>query len=389
MRPPSHGLAVPVQRRSAPPTVAQRLARELCTPFVEVDEAGTVRRAAALGAALAAALPVGVVRHVVGEAGEDAVLRALAVRGADFEVTTPQEAMAALAAGATCDDLLYTGCVAHHTRVAAAAALGVRLFVVGTIAEVDDVLTAAPGAGVVCRLSLPASRSGVDSAGGGTYAAEVLRHAAECGLDPAGVAVVLPMRAAGRSEAAQQRMLHQAAAVWETLRHNEIRPWLLSVTAHSEAATSESSGSAPEDDGSSFAHELARLLTTAYSDDIPRVSVGTGPWLVQDCATLVASVVSVTWSGSVRRVVLDAAPFVTGQADLPSYAPHVETSADDQQDDEQVASGPCVLLDQGAPWGAGDGHLVRLPLGLQEGDLVRVGGLTGAPKRHGLPVVSA
>lgn len=379
MRPPSHVVPSPATGRYGVLASAVRAAWDLATPFVEVDPAGVVERCAAVGAALGVARTSGVVRHVVATAADGGTLARLAARGADFEVSTPREARAVLAAGATPDDLTYSGSVAHHARVADVAGLGVRLFVVRTIAEVDDVVASAPGTAVVCRLAGPRLHAGQARRranlrqGQVGQAVEVLRHAAECGLGPAGIAVELD-RLPSSAGSCTDDLLDASARVFELARSHGLRPWLLSVTAQPGALPSDA------DEAAGVVHSLTERLSRSFGPAVPRLSLAAGSWLADGTATLVASVVAVTWHGSVRRVVLDASPYPAAAGGCQRDEVRVESSAD-----ETGPAGPCLLTSGAA---ASDGVVARLPVALRAGDVVRVAGVSGPSAWRGVSILS-
>src|SRR6059058_5427168 len=162
---PSHGVSGGHHRRSsgqrAPgdamtSTLPHRLPRQRTahdttsrtTPYLELDVATAVRRFSDL----AAALPGTAVHYAVKANPHPRLLAALAAAGCRFDVASPVEVRAALDAGAGPDDLVYSNPVKRRDHVAESASLGVRLFVVDSLDEVDKVAAAAPGSRVLCRL---------------------------------------------------------------------------------------------------------------------------------------------------------------------------------------------------------------------------------------------
>ncbi len=80
------------------------------------------------------------------------VLRLLARLGSQFDVASPAEADACLAAGAAAGDLSYGNTVKKSCDIAYAYRLGVRLFAFDCQEELDKLAAQAPGAKVLCRL---------------------------------------------------------------------------------------------------------------------------------------------------------------------------------------------------------------------------------------------
>ena len=226
----------------AAPSVAaaRRAARRevhdlLPTPFLEVETSVVAERLAAL----AAALPGVAVHYAVKANPHPAVLATVAAAGANFDVASPAEVRAALVAGASPDDLVYSNPVKRRDHVAEAAALGVRIFVVDSLPEVHKVAEAAPGTAVVCRLvtsgegsDWPLSRKYGCSVG---QAVEILEAAAELGLDPAGVSFHVGSQQ--RDPNAWRSPIAAAATVFESLRRDGHDPGCSTSAAGSPLAT--------------------------------------------------------------------------------------------------------------------------------------------------------
>src|SRR4051794_24340217 len=90
------------------------------TPYLELDVGTAVRRYRDL----AEALPGTAVHYAVKANPDPLLLSALAAAGCCFDVASPVEVRAALDAGATPDDLVYSNPVKRRDHVAQAAALG-------------------------------------------------------------------------------------------------------------------------------------------------------------------------------------------------------------------------------------------------------------------------
>ena len=80
------------------------------------------------------------------------VLSLLASLGSCFDTASVAEIDMALAAGATPDRISYGNTIKKERDIARAHALGIRLFAVDCMAEVDKVARAAPGSKVFCRI---------------------------------------------------------------------------------------------------------------------------------------------------------------------------------------------------------------------------------------------
>ena len=95
--------------------------------------------------AFAKALPDTRVFYAVKANPAPEVLTLLAALGSCFDTASVPEIEMALAAGATADRISFGNTIKKERDVARAYALGVRLFAVDCIAEVEKVARAAPG----------------------------------------------------------------------------------------------------------------------------------------------------------------------------------------------------------------------------------------------------
>src|SRR5438034_11362255 len=100
----------------------------------------------------AKALPDSRVFYAVKANPAPEVLQLLASMGSCFDTATVAEIEMALAAGATPDRISYGNTIKKERDVARAHQLGVSLFAVDAIEEVEKVARVAPGARVFCRI---------------------------------------------------------------------------------------------------------------------------------------------------------------------------------------------------------------------------------------------
>src|SRR5690242_7153034 len=167
--------------------------------------------------AFAKALPDTRVFYAVKANPAPEVLALLARLGSCFDTASVPEIEMALAAGAAPDRISFGNTIKKERDVARAYALGVRLFAVDCIAEVEKVARAAPGSRVFCRIlsdcigaEWPLSRKfGCEPA----LAADVLEHAHKLGLEAHGVSFHVGSQQ--RNTNAWDRALAQAAAVFK------------------------------------------------------------------------------------------------------------------------------------------------------------------------------
>src|SRR6186997_1517913 len=141
--------------------------------------------------AFAKALPDTKVFYAVKANPAPEVLTLLAALGSSFDTASVPEIEMALAAGATADRISFGNTIKKERDVARAYALGVRLYAVDCVAEVEKIARAAPGSRVFCRIlsdcvgaEWPLSRKfGCEPA----MAADVLEHAHKLGLEAHGI----------------------------------------------------------------------------------------------------------------------------------------------------------------------------------------------------------
>lgn len=332
------------------------------TPFLELEPAIAVDRFEAL----AASLPGVAVHYAVKANPNPDLLRALAVAGCNFDVASPTEVRAALGAGASPDDLIYSNPVKRRDHIVESASLGVRLFVVDSLPEVHKVSEAAPGTAVVCRLVT--SGQGSDWPLSRKYgcavsqAVEILTVAATLGLDPAGVSFHVGSQQ--RDPDAWRSPIAASAVVFTALRAAGLSPWLLDLGGGFPARHE---GDAPA--LHAYARVIEEELERCFGSSRPRTLVEPGRGIVGDAGAVVTTVVAVIQRGDVRWVYLDAGVF-TGLVETLDEAIRyrLETSADGGP------TGPCVLA--GPTCDSADVLYqvdpVQLPLRLQEGDIVRI-----------------
>ena len=157
------------------------------TPCLIVD----VAVAAAQYRRIAAAFAGASVHYAVKANPEPPVLRALVAAGCQFDVASRTEIDLCLAAGAHPATLSYGHTIKKAGDIAYAYGRGVRTFAVDSEAELDKIAVHAPGSAVLCRLlaSSTGARWPLSRKFGCApdMAADLMRRAADRGLDPAGL----------------------------------------------------------------------------------------------------------------------------------------------------------------------------------------------------------
>src|SRR5579862_1557611 len=160
---------------------------EPATPFVVID-LDLVR---AQHRALAAAMPFAEIFYAVKANPASEVIATLGRLGVGFDLASEGEIDRCLALGIPAASFSFGNTVKRESDIARAHAHGVRLFAFDSLGELDKLARAAPGAGVFCRLAVPA--------GGAEWpltrkfgchpemAGHLLLQARERGLKPTGV----------------------------------------------------------------------------------------------------------------------------------------------------------------------------------------------------------
>ncbi len=177
--------------------------------------------------------------HYAAQHGLDpAILAALAREGSRFVVGSAADVTTCMAAGVPAGDLVF-GVAAPRRELAAAAAVGVRTFVVDTPEAVADVGLTVPGAAVLARLGSP-TREGTRRPSGPTplLALGLLNQAAASGLDAAGFSLQCAPLAPSASQSPSapsgrgwRWALGASAYLFARLRAAGHRPWLLDLGA--------------------------------------------------------------------------------------------------------------------------------------------------------------
>jgi len=324
--------------------------------------------------AFAKALPDTRVYYAVKANPAPEVLVLLARLGSCFDTASVAEIEMVLAAGATADRISYGNTIKKERDIAHAYALGVRLFAVDCVAEVEKVARAAPGARVFCRIlsdcvgaEWPLSRKfGCEPA----MAADVLEHAHRLGLEAYGVSFHVGSQQ--RNPHAWDRALASAAAVF---RECGERGLSLSMVNLGWGFTTKYLKNVPT--VKTYGSAIFRALRRHFGNAIPETIIEPGRGMVGNAGVIEAEVVLVSKKSEnddVRWVYLDIGKF-GGLAETmdesiryPIRTPH---------DGDEF--GPCVLA--GPTCDSADVMYEKqpyaLPVSLAIGDRVLIEG-TGA-----------
>lgn len=295
------------------------------------------------------------------------LLSALAQVGARFDVASPAEVRAALAAGASADELVYSNPVKRADHIRDAAYLGVRLFAVDSLPEVSKIAGHAPGAAVLARIRTSGAGSDYPlSRKFGASTAEtvaMLRTADALGLVAAGVSFHVGSQQ--HDPLAWGPPIATAAQIFDELADLGIRPDILDLGGGFPAGHE---GPTPTPPLRAYADAIEDHLEAAFGGHRPHTIIEPGRGIVGDAGTVVASVIGVVQRDGRRWVHLDAGVF-SGLVETLDEA--IRYRIDSSADAGPV--GPCVLA--GPTCDSADVLYekvpVDLPLSLTEGDTVR------------------
>lgn len=259
--------------------------------------------------ALAAALPSAKIFYAMKANPAPDILAMLADLGSSFDSASIYEIRDALAAGAAPERLSFGNTIKKQTDIAAAYALGVRLFAFDSMAELQKLADAAPGSKVYCRLRFEASAT-ADWPLGGKFgcsldmARDLLTAAGDMGLDAYGVSfhVGSQQRDVGEWDVA----IGRAAMLFTDLADRGVNLRLLNVGGgfparyRTDAASQEDHASA-----------LVAALHKHFGNRQPEILVEPGRSLVGDAGMIRSEVVLVTQKAydGPRWVYLDIGKF--------------------------------------------------------------------------------
>jgi ornithine decarboxylase len=140
--------------------------------------------------ALRSYVPNAAVYYAVKANADPELLRLLVALGCGFDVASPGEIDACLAAGATPEMISFGNTVKKESAIRYAGEQGIRLYSVDSAAEVEKIARAVPGADVCCRFTVRTTGAQwpISRKFGCTEedAVELLRYARSLGLNPRG-----------------------------------------------------------------------------------------------------------------------------------------------------------------------------------------------------------
>jgi ornithine decarboxylase len=239
----------------------------------------------------ARALPNTKVYYAVKANPDPAVLQLLVELGSSFDAAAIAEIGAVIAAGGTPENISYGNTIKKECDIAHAFALGVRLFAVDAVEEVDKVVRAAPGAKVFCRIlcdgdgaEWPLSRKcGCDV----NMAIEVLEHAHCSGLVAFGVSFHVGSQQLNPE--AWDPALHATAHIFRELGERGIDLKLVNLGGGFPARYLKNVPTA-----AIYGEAITRALQRHFGNRIPQTIIEPGRGLVGDAGVIKAEVVLVS-----------------------------------------------------------------------------------------------
>ena len=255
------------------------------------------------------ALPDSAIFYAVKANPAPEILRLLAGLGSNFDTASVQEIEMALDAGATADRISFGNTIKKERDIARAYELGVRLFAVDAVEEVDKIARVAPKARVFCRVltdgagaEWPLSRKfGCAPA----MAIDVLQHAHDLGLTAAGVSfhVGSQMTDTGAWDAA----LADASMIFKAMEARGIQLTLVNMGGGFPTRYLKDIPSAE-----AYGNAIHDALTHHFGNRLPRTIIEPGRGMVGNAGTIKAEVVLVSRKSAddtARWVYLDIGKF--------------------------------------------------------------------------------
>jgi ornithine decarboxylase len=317
----------------------------------------------------ARALPESRIFYAVKANPAPEVLQLLAELGSSFDTASVPEIEMALAAGATPDRISFGNTIKKERDIATAHALGITLFAVDSVAEVEKIARAAPGARVFCRVladgagaEWPLSRKfGCDPA----MAIDVLEHAHKLGLSAHGVSFHPGSQQAQLK--AWDRALADAAMVFRALADKGIQLAMVNMGGGFPVKYLKT---VPKVEA--YGRAIFSALRKHFGNRLPETIIEPGRGMVGDAGVIKAEVVLISKKSAdddVRWVYLDIGKF-GGLAETMEEAIRypIRTSRDRDPKAPCIIAGPTCdsadVLYEKTPY--------ALPISLEIGDEVLI-----------------
>jgi len=237
------------------------------------------------------------------------ILRLLVSLGSSFDTASVAEIEMALDAGATPDRISYGNTIKKERDIARAYELGIRLFAVDSVEEVEKISRAAPGSRVFCRVltdgagaEWPLSRKfGCVPA----MAVDVLRRARKVGLEPYGVSFHVGSQQTDLS--AWDRALNDSRMVFEALAEEGIHLKMVNMGG---GFPTRYLRDVPE--AQAYGQAIFSALRKHFGNRIPETIIEPGRGMVGNAGVIKSEVVLISKKAdndNVRWVYLDIGKF--------------------------------------------------------------------------------
>jgi ornithine decarboxylase len=318
---------------------------------------------------LLSALPAARIYYAVKANPAAPILDRLAGLGSSFDAASWEEIEACLAAGAAPERISFGNTVKKESAIKAAFAAGVTMFAFDSEPELRKLARSAPGARVYCRILVenkgaewPLSRKfGCEA----KMAVELMRKAAEWGLDPYGISFHVGSQQT-RTDA-YQAAIGQAAMIFSDLRDAGVTLRMVNLGGgYPVRYRAEVPGI---DD---FGAAIMGAMAQHFGNALPEIVIEPGRFMVGDAGVVETEVVLVSRKGEddpVRWVYLDIGRF-GGLAETEGEAIRYtfRTPHDGEAEGPVTIAGPtCDSTDT-----LYEKSNYRLPLSLDSGDRVQL-----------------
>ncbi|MDR3376744.1 MAG: type III PLP-dependent enzyme [Ancalomicrobiaceae bacterium] len=302
------------------------------------------------------------------------VLNALAELGSSFDTASVAEIQMVLATGATPERISYGNTIKKERDIARAYELGIRLYAVDCVAEVEKVARAAPGSQVFCRIL--SDGSGAEWPLSRKFgcvpemAPEVLEHAHHLGLVAYGVSFHVGSQQVNTE--AWDSALASAAWIFRRMTDRGIQLKMVNLGG---GFPTRYLRQVPE--VNAYGTSITNAVRAHFGNDLPETIIEPGRGMVGDAGIIKAEVVLISKKSEddrVRWVYLDIGKF-GGLAETMDEAIRypILTGRDEDEKEPCVVAGPtCDSVDvlyEKTPY--------DLPISLEIGDEVLIEG-TGA-----------
>jgi len=314
-------------------------------------------------------LPLARVFYAVKANPAPEIVSLLGEMGSNFDVASPAEVALCLERGIAADRISFGNTIKKERDIGFAYDRGIRLFAFDSLAELEKIARAAPGARVFCRILVectgaewPLSRKFGCSP---EMAVDLLRQARGFGLDPYGVSFHVGSQQTDLTQ--WDGAIGRAAEMFSVLAQSDITLRMVNIgggfPAHYRGDVQPLER---------YAAAVMGAITRHFGNDLPEIIVEPGRSVVGDAGVIQSEVVLVarkSFGDDRRWVYLDVGKF-NGLAETAdeSIKYRIRTAADGGATGPAVIAGPTCdsadILYEKADY--------RLPLDLQVGDKVEI-----------------